>query len=222
MLLAIEMSLFAVMHIFAFPYKPYDVLSSPDPSAHYQGGFLGWKAFLDAFNLWDIVKAGARGFRWLFVGSRHRELDVSYEAARNPQGQKFGGTMDTGYSGSGGGGPPAYRPHEGYGEEQELGTIPLSYDAQGRGRVAPPMRTMSDDSTEDHKGLLSHSQVPAGAGARGGRVPQINVREPSPYGESLSREESGYSSERSQRGAEREGPFRDPPRNPFEDHGGRI
>jgi hypothetical protein len=83
MLLAVEMTLFAIMHIFAFSYKPYDIRNNPSPAAKYYGGFLGWKAILDAFNLWDIVKAAARGFRWLFVGVRHRHQDISYEEHRN-------------------------------------------------------------------------------------------------------------------------------------------
>jgi len=95
-LLCIEMTIFAIMHIFAFSSKPYHInkrtsLSTAfpepgvpsNPSLKYFGGFLGVKALLDAFNPWDIVKASARGFRWLFVGRKHRKTDSSYQT--NPK-----------------------------------------------------------------------------------------------------------------------------------------
>ncbi|KAK0287904.1 hypothetical protein LTS00_009749 [Friedmanniomyces endolithicus] len=95
-MLCIEMAIFAVMHLFAFPWKEY-VIDKHDPanmnplamsgagysgaSPRYQGGLLGIKALADAFNPWDIIKASARGFRWLFVGYRKREADRSYQNA---------------------------------------------------------------------------------------------------------------------------------------------
>lgn len=80
-LLCIEMALFAILHIFAFPYKPYKLKANPDAGAalRYQGGFLGIKAIFDAFNLWDVVKAIARSAAWLFVGHKKRTLDPSYQ-----------------------------------------------------------------------------------------------------------------------------------------------
>lgn len=82
------MAIFAVMHLFAFPWKPYDLSRYPDPltaptggysgEGKYQGGWLGVYAMIDAFNPWDIVKASGRGFRWLFVGRRKRFEDISY------------------------------------------------------------------------------------------------------------------------------------------------
>jgi hypothetical protein len=212
-LLAVEMSIFAVIHIFAFSHKPYDISKNPDPAARYQGGPLGWKAIYDAFNLWDIVKAAARGFRWLFHGARHRERDISYEASRagsvRQPGSKFGSEVDTGYGGGMGmGGPPQYTPYAGAGDAQELGTI----RTDGRGRPAPPMRTMSSES-DDHQGLLSHAQGnPVQAPPHAMGVPRINVREPSPYGETLSRETStGYPTP----GSELRDPF--DPNDPFDD-----
>lgn len=91
MLLCIEMAIFSVLHLFAFPWrKAYAAPSSKSPYAPgqpyqvaptpYLGGFLGWKAFADAFNPWDILKAVARGFRWLFVGRRTRKNDISYQS----------------------------------------------------------------------------------------------------------------------------------------------
>lgn len=48
-------------------------------SPHYKGGFLGSRALLESFNPWDIIKASARGFRWLFVGVGRRKEDSSYQ-----------------------------------------------------------------------------------------------------------------------------------------------
>jgi hypothetical protein len=89
LLLCIEMAFFALMHLFAFPWQPYGKGSRsskyPLPSSGMdelepkQGGFLGMKAFVDAMNPWDLVKAFARGMRWLFVGVKHRENDASYK-----------------------------------------------------------------------------------------------------------------------------------------------
>ncbi|KAI4255865.1 MAG: hypothetical protein L6R42_006525, partial [Xanthoria sp. 1 TBL-2021] len=92
LLLCIEMAIFSVFHLFAFPWQVYDIRRSaivasesvpgylPDPKTAYLGGPLGSKALLDAFNPWDLVKAIGRGFRWFAVGRRNREQDVSYQA----------------------------------------------------------------------------------------------------------------------------------------------
>ncbi|KAK3722110.1 hypothetical protein LTR37_002542 [Vermiconidia calcicola] len=95
-LLCIEMSIFAIMHIFAFPWKPYSIKHSySDPinvpgtgysggeTMKYKGGPLGILALADAFNPWDIIKMTARGLRWLFVGVRQRHDDVSYQKPTN-------------------------------------------------------------------------------------------------------------------------------------------
>ncbi|TKA57579.1 hypothetical protein B0A49_10122, partial [Cryomyces minteri] len=88
MLLCVEMAIFAVMHLFAFPWKEYDLSRSAhfDPHTHNVSGsgpgklqYRGFaRALLDAFNPWDIVKASARGARWLVVGRKHRTNDSSY------------------------------------------------------------------------------------------------------------------------------------------------
>jgi hypothetical protein len=97
LLLCVEMACFAILHIFAYPYKPYvtgsesaKYPSSHDPShpdfndiGPKQGGPLGIKAILDAMNPWDLVKAFGRGIRWAFVGRRHREKDISYKLDSN-------------------------------------------------------------------------------------------------------------------------------------------
>ncbi|KAJ9136489.1 DUF300-domain-containing protein [Pleurostoma richardsiae] len=94
LLLCFEMALFALLHLWAFPYRPYTAAAkptfypSPSPDSSIPpreseklapaGGFLGLKAIWDSANLWDVVKAFGRGIRWLFVGVKHREEDVSY------------------------------------------------------------------------------------------------------------------------------------------------
>lgn len=101
------MSIFAVMHWFAFNYREYTLehnkanpITAPGlgfsggEEMRYQGGWMGVKAIADALNPWDLVKATARGFRWLLVGYKHRERDVSYQAA-NAGGKSAG----TGYNG---------------------------------------------------------------------------------------------------------------------------
>lgn len=83
LLICVEMSVFAVMHLFAYPWKVYRIAethaagSEPgsvleDGMAGYQGGVFGVRAFMDAFNPWDLVKAFGRGVRWIFVGRKHR------------------------------------------------------------------------------------------------------------------------------------------------------
>jgi hypothetical protein len=93
LLLCVEMACFAVMHIFAYPWKVYitgseggNYPSSTDPTqpdfnniGPKQGGPLGIRAIMDAMNPWDLVKAFGRGIRWAFVGRRHREDDISYK-----------------------------------------------------------------------------------------------------------------------------------------------
>ena len=102
------MAIFSILHLWAYPWKPYDIKRSsivmaengagypPDIKTSYKGGKFGHRAFLDAFNPWDLVKAVGRGFRWVAVGRRNREQDVSYEphfqgtALQNPVGGKPG------------------------------------------------------------------------------------------------------------------------------------
>lgn len=102
MILCIEMMLFAVLHIWAFSYRPYvlrkkkksataeaptaDIEDGKDEGRYY-GGFLGFRAFMDAFNPWDLVKAVARSARWVLVGRRKRLLDPSYQQD-HPNGER--------------------------------------------------------------------------------------------------------------------------------------
>ena len=90
------MALFSLLHLFAFPWKEYDVRRSEivaaesgpgflmDPKTAYKGGTFGQRALMNAFNPWDLVKAVGRGFKWFAVGRRTREQDISYK--NNAQG----------------------------------------------------------------------------------------------------------------------------------------
>lgn len=84
MLICVEMSIFAALHVWAFTWKPYDLKRFGDPHSYndelpkqYVCGPV--QALASVFNPWDIIKDSARGFRWLFVGARHRRTDISYQ-----------------------------------------------------------------------------------------------------------------------------------------------
>jgi hypothetical protein len=153
LLLAVEMSIFATIHIWAFSWKPYDIKKNPIPGAAYHGGKFGLKALWDAFNLWDVVKAAARAFRWLFHGRKFREGDISYEASRGasgPSAKPFGHEEDTSYQGL-----QSLQPYE---HDQEMGVLPQGVG--GGRRPLPPhaLQRMTSDASDDQKGLLSHAQ----------------------------------------------------------------
>jgi hypothetical protein len=79
-LICFEMTIFACLYHWAFPYTPYDVdcvLHGPvRPKAY---ACAPCEALLDASNPWDYAKAAARGSRWLFQGVRHRQNDAAYQ-----------------------------------------------------------------------------------------------------------------------------------------------
>ena len=76
LLLCIEMALFAIFHIWSFSWRPYT------ESHENHGGFLGVKAIIEAFNVYDMLKATGRAAKWLFKDRKHRENDVSYKLSR--------------------------------------------------------------------------------------------------------------------------------------------
>ncbi|KAG6002024.1 hypothetical protein E4U21_003566 [Claviceps maximensis] len=98
LLLCVEMALFAILHLWAFPYAPYTrgarrtfyPVPDPDkasPSVENQrhapaGGVMGLAAIGDALNVWDFIKAFGRGMRWLFCGVKRRKEDISYRLDR--------------------------------------------------------------------------------------------------------------------------------------------
>jgi len=150
LLLCIEMAFFSLLHLFAFPYKPYTESAKQSEPSKYpstsmsdhalynelgpkQGGFLGIKAIMDAMNPWDLVKGFARGMRWLFVGHRHRESDESYNKKLND--------MVLGTSGPG---------HA----RKATKDLPIAYEFR-RSNFGIPMKTPQD---EEGATLLSHAQ----------------------------------------------------------------
>ena len=94
----------------------------------YTHGVFG--ALMDAFNPWDIIKMTARGFRWLFVGARKREQDISYQNVNGGKTAGLDGT--TGYVG------PTY-----------AGTGGAATELDGRGR-----RSDIAHNEDDRAGLL--------------------------------------------------------------------
>jgi hypothetical protein len=167
LLLCIEMAIFSVLHLFAFPYKPYtqglvhgSYPLSPTSSGPKmnelgpkQGGFLGVKALADAMNPWDLIKGFARGMRWLFVGRKNRENDASYKVSsfdiNNPGNENdmtLGptGLANTGYKGQGG--------------------LPIANEFR-RSNFGMPNKTPAD---EERAGLVAHAQPnplnPGGSG----------------------------------------------------------
>lgn len=94
LLLSVEMFIFAIVHIWAYPWNPYRQGApivfypkpsddAPEPKENAQeppsGGPGGLWAIADAFNFWDVIKAFGRGMRWLFWGVKKRHEDVSYQ-----------------------------------------------------------------------------------------------------------------------------------------------
>jgi hypothetical protein len=102
------MATFSILHLFAFSYRPYQnalptqcANAETNPAAPdsqkilpKQGGRFGTKGLLDAFNPWDLVKAFARGARWVFVGRQTREQDQSYKLRDSNQSFQSRATED--------------------------------------------------------------------------------------------------------------------------------
>jgi len=137
-LTCVEMAIFAVMHLFAFPWRPYDLKSGPSdvystntPTQYAHGPA---RAIVSALNPWDIVKACGRGFRWLFVGVRHREQDPSYQTKLESI------SSDTTYP------PSSPLPED----------SPIKPSKPGK-EIKKPGKTGSEDS--DTAGLLSYPQA---------------------------------------------------------------
>lgn len=182
MLLCIEMAIFAVFHLWAFPWQPYRLTSKMNmaesvpgyniSTADYKGGFLGFRAILHAFNPWDLFKAVGRSARWLFVGRKHRTLDSSYNPARQSTGSTLGleptakqdryaspsphgSDMRNGYGRpSQQNGKPAYAASDNSAEGEELLTHAQSNPTSG---PAPPIfRNFKDESNPGDIGV-AHS-----------------------------------------------------------------
>jgi hypothetical protein len=76
MLVCLEMTTFACISHFAFPWRRYEIDSQINGAK--TSTCTPAQALLDAINPWDYAKAAARGLRWLFRGVRHRKCDPSY------------------------------------------------------------------------------------------------------------------------------------------------
>lgn len=150
MLLCIEMALFSVFHFWAFSWKPYTIGSKEsareavpgDENLPYQGGHLGLKALLDAFNFWDLIKAVGRSARWVFKGRKSRHLDESYQSNSGSEvglehGRKLS-EITTTYGGT--------RPIAGKGPSYHGPVDPA--EGQGLLRSAQPMPTSRPGTTE--------------------------------------------------------------------------
>jgi hypothetical protein len=163
LLLCIEMSIFAVLHLFAFPYSPYckgappakfpistpSINSGLDGPGPNQGGFLGTKALVDAMNPWDLVKGFGRGMKWLFVGRKTRENDSSYKnSAFNFGNVENENDMTLGEAGATSGG---YKTDTAYNGGVGL---PIANEFR-RSNFGMPKTTAQD---EEGAGLIAHAQ----------------------------------------------------------------
>ncbi|KAI0866536.1 organic solute transporter Ostalpha-domain-containing protein [Xylaria cubensis] len=175
LLLCIEMALFAILHLWSFPYAQYKegnkvaFYPSPDPSSGIpprekeqgpkRGGFAGIKALGDALNLWDIVKAFGRGIRWLFVGAKHRHEDPSYQLK-----------ADTSYP----------MPNNRNGKSTDHLPIASQFRRSTFGLPNAP----GDPLPEESAGLIANAQPNPGSGYRGQARPyQDSASHPQAYNE---------------------------------------
>ncbi|KAJ5495047.1 hypothetical protein N7539_000163 [Penicillium diatomitis] len=162
LLILIEMSIFSVLHLWAFSWKPYvirpetsevtDFFGNGKPT--YQGGRFGFGGLADAMNPLDLLKAVGRSFRWLAVGRKNRMLDPSYKPHTATIGlqpsQPVLGTQSTAY---GGAGTPAGRTKR-YPSDEE-GEVLLSH-AQSNPSTShlepSPWEDDSDDYSQGQSG----------------------------------------------------------------------
>ncbi|KAI0965228.1 organic solute transporter Ostalpha-domain-containing protein [Xylaria arbuscula] len=170
LLLCVEMALFAILHLWSFPYGPYKedakttFYPSPNPEGGVppqenergpkRGGFAGLKAFADAINVWDIVKAFGRGIRWLFVGAKHRHEDPSYQLK-----------ADTSYPG----------PNNGKSTDH----LPIANEFR-RSTFGLP-RAPGDPMPEESAGLIANAQPNPGSGYKRQTNPYQDSTHPQAY-----------------------------------------
>ncbi|KAL9627834.1 MAG: hypothetical protein Q9164_007475, partial [Protoblastenia rupestris] len=152
MLLCIEMSIYSVFSLWAFPWKVYDIRRSkivasesvsgflPGCKAAEQGGRFGQRALADAFNPWNIVKTARSGFRRSGVGKRRHMVGTSYKsshpsAALEPTRNQFTAFQHTGN-----------------------GSFDLSSNQEQNTYLQKPSRYTPLSTEEDSDHLLAHSQ----------------------------------------------------------------
>ncbi|GAP82649.1 putative duf300 domain-containing protein [Rosellinia necatrix] len=175
LLLCIEMALFAILHLWSFPYAQYkegaktSYYPSPNPSIGIpprenehrskMGGFAGLRAFGDALNVWDIVKAFGRGIRWLFVGVKSRHEDPSYQLK-----------ADTSY------------PMPGNSDGKSTDHLPIA--SQFRRSTFGLPNAPGDLMPEESAGLIANAQPnPGSAYGRQADPYQYSTLDAQPYGE---------------------------------------
>ncbi|KAI2624279.1 DUF300-domain-containing protein [Hypoxylon sp. NC1633] len=160
LMLCVEMALFGILHLWAFPFAPYvqnaktSFYPVPDPSMGVpprenehgpkMGGFLGLKAFGDALNLWDVIKAFGRGMRWLFVGVKHRRQDSSYQTKSDD--------VDTSYP------MKPYGAGRAGGKSTDHLPIANEFRRSAFGLPKSPGDPTVPEETEESAGLITHAQ----------------------------------------------------------------
>lgn len=80
-LLCFEMSLVAILHMWAYSWRPYaegdpTLIQGVDQNVSRNRNPL--KGILDALNPWDLVKAVGRSMKWIFNDRRRRMNNASY------------------------------------------------------------------------------------------------------------------------------------------------
>ncbi|XWX01240.1 hypothetical protein V2A60_009266 [Cordyceps javanica] len=197
LLLCVEMAAFALLHLWAFPYKPYTQYGAtpryypspdlqkggnsavPNELERPQGGILGLAAIWDAMNIWDFIKAFGRGIRWLACGVRRRKEDISY---RRQDAHDMDNLDEHKGSASS---YDAFRPG-GTTEEQTTGANSQSAETPyGRPPARPPREGDVGIALtgEESAGLMQHAQTnphsqPFGADSRNNSPPRTQVHEP--------------------------------------------
>ncbi|RDW78726.1 OSTA/TMEM184 family protein [Aspergillus mulundensis] len=189
LIISVEMALFAVLHLWSFPWKPYaiglqtdeitDMFGNGKPT--YKGGRWGMGALLDALNPIDLLKAVGRSMRWLFVGRKTRTLDPSYQTSTEAIGLSQTGSAapaDTSYGGAGAVMTGGVSNRYGHQAEEEgevllanaqqnpstsdlgaMGTAPPPYYEDGRNRYYHS-NSRSDNEYLAEPDLQSHSSRP--------------------------------------------------------------
>ncbi|KAG8525801.1 uncharacterized protein KY384_000561 [Bacidia gigantensis] len=171
MLLCIEMAIFSVFHLWAFPWQVYDIRRSaivasesapgfePDPKTAYQGGRFGQNALMDAFNPWDLIKAVGRGFKWMTVGRRKRMDDVSYKNPRMGAGLEPTRNQLTAFSTDNNPNNTNADPYDSHANDNTAYLPPKSpgkQQAHGHYRTLTTSRSSAEE--EDQSRLLAHAQ----------------------------------------------------------------
>lgn len=209
LLLCVEMALFAILHLWAFPYAPYRTgaprtyYPSPDADKSHPtvenrreapaGGFMGLMALVDALNIWDFFKAFGRGMRWLFCGVKRRKEDISYQLNHHD-----GVDMDHLPEGKGGDGS-----YESMGPHGVPTAVPTGYDEyrpqmMGYGRDTRLAHGNGVSATdEESAGLMGYAQPnPVDhSNSSPPRRPQHPHRDHSPYGDMYPDDHSYHASQ---------------------------